>query len=160
VDGPEFYVLSPANDWRWWVAEIPRAVGRVVTVFDAPDHPYGQWSVTITRTQHVITGTHSDKVMLRVQFLVDDAPWARIRPGMVLPYFYGTHCLSRLIVVDEQSWFGGLSPPEKGAVHVLPDVACCECGGEVGASTGQDRTQGKCLACGVELTVVKDHDAN
>jgi hypothetical protein len=38
--------------------------------------------------------------------------------------------------------------------YVAPDIACCECGGEVQVSR-VDPGKGKCLTCAIDLIIVK-----
>jgi len=96
---PEFYVISSTEDWSFWT--IPHVMARVSTRFDDPQHPYGQWTVRLTRAKQ----QPSDATLCRlyVEFLMLEAPWSLIEPGMTLPCFYGRHHLADLLVEPEST---------------------------------------------------------
>jgi hypothetical protein len=78
----------------------------VGTPFDDPDHPYGQWTVKLTKVVPNVAAS-VDSVMVTAQFLVDAAPLERLIPGMRLGLFYGVTTLGELVVIDVASWFKG-----------------------------------------------------
>lgn len=94
----KFRVLSDAEKWRFW--KIQHLWVRICSKFDEPDHPFGQWSARLTR---VGEATSSGPCLLFLEFLVEEAPWQQIQPGMVLRCFYATRHLADLIVEPELS---------------------------------------------------------
>jgi hypothetical protein len=91
-----FEVASDPKPWRFWT--IPHVWVHVATNFDEPGHDYGQWSARLTK----LAEQESERPWrLKVEFLVDEAPWRLIQPGMVLRAFYGTKFLAELTVLED-----------------------------------------------------------
>jgi hypothetical protein len=91
-----FQVVSDAEKWTRWT--IPHIWVHISSKFDEPDHPYGQWSARLTRVGETKS---TGPCLLALEFLVDEAPWRQIEPGMVLGCFHGPRHLADLIVQPE-----------------------------------------------------------
>jgi len=91
-----FQVQSDAEKWTRWT--IPRIWVHISSRFDDPDSPYGQWSARLTR---IGEANSTGPCLIFLEFLVDEAPWRRIEPGMVLRCFSGPRHLADVIVQPE-----------------------------------------------------------
>lgn len=171
-------VTSPAEAWAEWTDKSVRVLGQVATPFDEPDHPCGQWTGRLTWVTEV-----DGVATIQLEFLVADfdiAPGTKL--GFFVgsrhiadltadpnaPYVLRTFCPVRGFSGSLVAPTSGIEPvysqtytraksvrndsPE--TVFVPPDVACCECGGEVSVDEGG--LTGVCLECGAKLTVKAD----
>lgn len=96
MKSPNFEVASDPAPWRLWT--IPHLWVHVATDFDDPHHDYGQWSARLTKLAHDET---ERPWRLKLEFLVDESPWRRIQPGMVLKAFGGTKFFADLTVLAD-----------------------------------------------------------
>lgn len=89
-------VASDPSRWRFWT--IPHVWVHIASTFDEPGHPYGQWSARLTKLSKEEA---ESPWRLGLEFLVDEAPWRRILPGMMLSCFYGTKHLADVTVLED-----------------------------------------------------------
>lgn len=91
-----FVVASEPSRWRFWT--IPHLWVHIASTFDEPGHPYGQWSARLTKLSAVDSET---PWLLRLEFLVDEAPWRQILPGMMLSCFDGPKHIADVTVQED-----------------------------------------------------------